>query len=168
MKHIIKTFIFLLVLAFLSSCGGSIDSVKNGTLAIDPSITVGDALDGYKYFDDIEWEEFTDSQGREIVEFKGIFDLDEFEGFSVFSQTITEENIEKIEDMDMVFTYKVQFAIDKSGKSFRLKDSVINMQGIHQKTNKLVNKDVNIDSIDTLKTIFNNKPVMEIVGLLIG
>src|SRR5262249_47942828 len=48
--------------------------VKNSYLPrIDKTITVGDALDTYKYFSRTEWKSHTTDQGRNIVEFVGIF-----------------------------------------------------------------------------------------------
>jgi len=38
--------------------GGNVNTVKNGTLNFDNSITVGEAFDNYKYFRKTKWEEF--------------------------------------------------------------------------------------------------------------
>ena len=52
-----------------------IDLVKNGILDFDKSITVGKALDNYRFFRSTAWKEFESDQGRNIVEFTGEFDL---------------------------------------------------------------------------------------------
>jgi len=63
----------LVVLVLFSACSESnTELVQNSILQdVDYSISIGDALDNYKYFTNTEWREFTTSQGREIVEFKG-------------------------------------------------------------------------------------------------
>jgi len=42
---------------------------------VNESLTIGEAFDGYKYFNDISWKEIKDDRGRNIVEFKGTIDL---------------------------------------------------------------------------------------------
>jgi hypothetical protein len=51
----------------------NIEFVKGSILDIDYSLSIGDALDNYKYFTSTEWKEFETSQGREVVEFKGYY-----------------------------------------------------------------------------------------------
>lgn len=53
----------------------NIEIVKNGYLDFDKSITVGRALDNYKFFKSTNWDEFESEQGRDIVEFNGEIDL---------------------------------------------------------------------------------------------
>ena len=53
--------------------GGDVSSVKNGVLGIDKSITVGQALDGNKYFKSKSWNAVKDEQGRRYVDFTGEF-----------------------------------------------------------------------------------------------
>jgi hypothetical protein len=73
-----KKLIAVVVIAF-AACGcsqlsgdiSSITVVKNSYLeSVDKSITIGQAFDGYKYFSEKEWTEFTTQQGRKIVQFK--------------------------------------------------------------------------------------------------
>ena len=59
-------------IVFFVGCESNTEIVKNSILAdVDYSISIGDALDNYKYFTNTEWREFKTSQGREVVEFKG-------------------------------------------------------------------------------------------------
>lgn len=53
----------------------NIEQVKNGYLEFDKSITLGDALDNYKFFKLTKWTEFESDQGRTIIEFTGDIDL---------------------------------------------------------------------------------------------
>jgi len=55
--------------------GGDIALVKKGYLNSDKSLTVGQAFDGYKYFSSKEWKAFKTEQGRRVVEFNGIMDM---------------------------------------------------------------------------------------------
>jgi len=67
-------FFFSCIVIFSSCSSSNTDFVKDSVLAdFDRSISIGDALDNYKYFTSSEWDEFTTSQGREIVEFKGYY-----------------------------------------------------------------------------------------------
>ncbi len=50
-----------------------IDTVKDGTLNFDNSITVGEAFDKYSYFTSTNWKNFETSNGRKIVEVTGDF-----------------------------------------------------------------------------------------------
>jgi hypothetical protein len=62
----------------LTSCNhfGNINTVKRSILSdIDHSISIGDALDKYKYFTKTTWEEFETDQGRRVVEFKGYYNM---------------------------------------------------------------------------------------------
>lgn len=52
---------------------GNVNLVKNGTLAVDTSITVGNAFDNYKYFDKTKWTDLKTANGRKIVQFEGLF-----------------------------------------------------------------------------------------------
>lgn len=52
-----------------------ISSVKNGTLEFDKSLTVGQAVDKYRYFKKTEWEELKEDNGRRVVQATGFFDI---------------------------------------------------------------------------------------------
>lgn len=54
------------------SCGSDpVDLVKNGILDFDKSVTVGNAIDGYKYFENVTWNTFKTDQGRVVVQVEG-------------------------------------------------------------------------------------------------
>jgi hypothetical protein len=55
--------------------GGDVALVKNGYLEFDKSITVGQAFEGYKFFTKKEWKAIKTEQGRKVIEFKGLLDL---------------------------------------------------------------------------------------------
>jgi hypothetical protein len=89
-----------------------IDLIKNGVLELDKTVTVGNALEGYKYFNKKEWKVVEDSQKRKSVEFYGTIDLP-----SVY------EGIEPKLKQDLLSTvndsvYYVKFNISADNKSF--------------------------------------------------
>ena len=75
-----KKIIFVLVVLSISICTGcsksnsDLNNVKNGNFAADNSITVGNALDHYKYFKSRDWKATVTEQGRHVVTFKGTYD----------------------------------------------------------------------------------------------
>lgn len=50
--------------------------VKSGRLEMDPSVTVGQALENYKFFNSVRWEGNVSPNGRRVVTFTGAYDLD--------------------------------------------------------------------------------------------
>jgi len=58
-----------------SKFGGDVELVKTGYLDYDKSISVGQAFDGYKYFSSKNWKTLKTEQGRRVVEFNGIMDM---------------------------------------------------------------------------------------------
>jgi len=69
----------LTMVTVLTGCdklgGGDVSLVKTGYLDFDKSTTVGQAFDGYKFFTKKEWKSYKTDQGRKVVEFKGLLDL---------------------------------------------------------------------------------------------
>ena len=49
--------------------GGNISTVKNGTFYAYPDVKIGKAFNDF--FNDPEWDSYTDNNGDEIVEFTG-------------------------------------------------------------------------------------------------
>ena len=70
---VIVLFVSCIIVYLFFTSDSNIDIVKDSVLLEDRSISVGEALDNYKYFTNTEWKEFTTSQGREVVEFKGYY-----------------------------------------------------------------------------------------------
>ena len=67
---------FLIIVFGLAACGVSPENrVKDGTLDLDKSITVGKAFESYSYFKKVVWSHYTDKQGREIVQVDAEFDI---------------------------------------------------------------------------------------------
>ncbi|WP_442765654.1 hypothetical protein [Sulfurospirillum cavolei] len=73
MKQISKVISIFITVLFLIGCSSNENIVKNGTLAFDKSITVGQAFDKYSYFSSTKWRSFKTDNGRQIVEVRGEF-----------------------------------------------------------------------------------------------
>ena len=54
--------------------GGDVDLVKNGILELDKSLTIGQAIDNYKYFKNTKWEIITTDNGKKVAQITGNFD----------------------------------------------------------------------------------------------
>jgi tetratricopeptide (TPR) repeat protein len=69
-----NVFLLALTVLFINACGiggigGDISKVKKGYLDFDKSITIGQAFEGYKYFDKKNWSALKDEQGRRYVNY---------------------------------------------------------------------------------------------------
>jgi hypothetical protein len=139
MKFVNVNVALLLSLFFaviLSGCGSNPeDAVKSGTLQIDPSVTVGDALNEYQYFGTKKWGSFKDTQKRQIVEFNGLLDFDKFAGSELQGMQLTADMLKKAKQKlgDGKLTYVAQFAVSKDGKTFNLKYSGIKIAGTNKR-----------------------------------
>jgi len=58
----------LAALALLCACTGPVDTAKEARLALDPSVTVAQALERYPYFKKITWSTYENKDGKRIVE----------------------------------------------------------------------------------------------------
>jgi hypothetical protein len=57
---------------------GDVSLVKNGTMEFDKSLTVGQALDKYKYFKSTKWEAVKTDNGRRLVNVVGDLDISRY------------------------------------------------------------------------------------------
>jgi len=72
---ILFLFLNLFIVSLTYGCSDNdIDKVKSGILGdIDKTTTVGKAVDGYQYFQNVKWKSATDKQGRRFVFFDAEF-----------------------------------------------------------------------------------------------
>lgn len=73
-NHILSTCILIVILTTILGCdkvknvaSGDVALVKNGTLEMDKSLTVGQAIDNYKFFKKTDWQSITTDNGRKII-----------------------------------------------------------------------------------------------------
>lgn len=174
MKAIMRLLAVSVFVVGLVGCGGSnpISLVKGGTLAIDESVSVGAALEGYKYFDKQAWSKIEDSQGRQIVEFRGHLDFDQFVGAELEGMKLTEDVVQKgkakLAEGHMDLTYVIQFAIGKDGETFEVKYSGLEMKGTNMDTGDSVSEDIPDEDLRTFQCIYSNQPEPATFVLLLG
>lgn len=70
----INIIIITLLMFSLIGCNSKINTIKDGTLELDNSITIGDAIDNYKHFSNVKWSNFTTDNKREVVEVYAVLD----------------------------------------------------------------------------------------------
>jgi hypothetical protein len=127
--------------------GGNINTVKDGTLNFDTSITVVEAFDNYKYFRKTKWEEFETDNKRSVVQVDGYF---------------TQEYLNLIK-RDKKFTFAkliIQFKINKND-TFEIAAIGFELTRTNGKTEKIdAGKDMNNRQLNNmLQEIYNNKPM---------
>ena len=150
---------FLVVLFCLTGCGSNpVDLVKKGTISLDMSITVEDALDRYDYFSSTSWTTFEDTQKRTIVEFRGVMDFDSYVNSTFAGIALSQEMISKARDTVTALIYIAQFAISKSDVTFSLRYSGLNILGTHMKTGEAVDKKMPDENRKMILAIYNNSP----------
>lgn len=129
----IRLSVLAIIIPFILNCGGAsgdISTVKNGTYGADRSVTVGNALDGYKFFTKKEWKSLSDPQKRRIIEFTGTLDVPaivklELEKLGKGNNISLYENLSNIMNKTNECSYYAQFVISADGKSFSLYKSGI-------------------------------------------
>jgi uncharacterized protein YecT (DUF1311 family) len=126
MKTRLIFMIFLLSFLVLIGCGGKdgnsinikqnkeIDGVKNGVLELDKTVTVGNALEGYKYFSKKEWRLVEDPQKRKTVEFLGTLDLASV--YEKLEPKLKENLLSTVNDC----VYYIKFNMSADNQSFSL------------------------------------------------
>jgi hypothetical protein len=170
MKNITHLILIIVTTLILTACGGDPKgTVKNGVLEFDTSVTVGDALDGYDYFKSTSWDTFETSQGRTVVEFNGVMNLDAYEGSSFEGMALTSDMIDKAKDTikELKLTYEAQFSISKSDDSFEVLYSGIKMTGKSIDNGEDADIDQSDDDRSGLASIYKNKPEMKTWGYLL-
>ena len=141
----------LFFIAVGSTGGHSIDIVKSGILRIDKSVTVGNAIDNYKYFSSTSWKEFEDDQKRNVVEFNGKIKTDAIVNSlsDDRAKKILDEIVARHPDFKNGALVRMQFLIDADSKSFKLGYSSVNFNG--QKTCE--------NKIDIIEDIYRNSMI---------
>lgn len=139
-----------------------VELVKAGFLPVDASVTVGDALDRYRYFGEINWKSFEDPQGRVIVEFSGTFEYEEFEEIEVDGVLVTSgpagDRKKTPDDEEMIFV--ARFVVTK--ETFELKSVGYLYMGFDEdgapvKTGETFEEDIS-ENLTTLKYIYDDQP----------
>jgi hypothetical protein len=129
----------------LTACGtaygNDVSLVKTGYLPLDQSVTVGNALDKYKYFKTTEWKSFITKKEQRIVEFNGIMDMGKLP--YNFGQSVAESIL-------------IQFVINNDNKSFNPSYMEFNCKTKEGKKFKDP-----VPAIDFFKYLYQDKPLFD-------
>ena len=125
-----------------SATGGDVSLVKGGTLEIDKSLTVGQAIDNYKYFKKTKWDLLKTENGKKIVTVVAAIDTDKHPSIN---------NKEGIKSAEMKFEFKINldntFEVGWCGLALEKMDG----------TNSTPADNVNLQMcLNDLKSIYNN------------
>lgn len=148
-----KIMIALAFIILLSGCGKDpVTLVKQGTLDIDKSVTIDNVSKGYKFFKNTEWNTFTDSQKRTIVQFKSLVDIDAYKDSKLQYFALSSDDIEYTKTLVKDIHYIAQFAINQDGKTFQVKYIGLDCVGINGKEASVPDQN---DSM--LKSLYKNQ-----------
>ena len=107
MKNIIGMILLITVSTIMFSCdklskvtGGDVALVKGGTLDIDKSLTVGQAVDNYKFFKKVKWEAIKTDNGKRLVQVNADIDTSK-------SPCINSEKTPAIKSLQMQFQFQI-------------------------------------------------------------
>ncbi len=124
-----------------------IDTVKDGTLNFDNSITVGEAFDKYSYFTSTNWKNFETSNGRKIVEVTGDFN-NEYIKLMGWTKQFAQASL------------TVQFKINKDD-TFEVSAIGFNVVGMNGETKEIdAGSGMSVLKLNNmLKELYNDKPL---------
>ncbi len=142
--------IFCMLITGILGCdkiiGGDVSMVKGGTLEFDKSLTVGQAIDNYKYFKKTGWEAIKTDNGRRVVNIKAMIDTDKH-------PTLNSKQNPNLKDAELQF----QFVINQD-KSFQLSwcgIAVTKTDGSKLEPEQNANL---LSCTNTLRKIYENSP----------
>lgn len=139
-----------------------IDLVKNGRMDFDKSVSIGQALENYKYYNKTVWTKSADPQGRTIVKFAGRIDFKSYLGTKVEERyrtsTLTANDISKAENQALEKDMKILHIIDFSIND----DNTFQIHRIHYASynSKLIQLGEDIEDANTasINAIYKNTP----------
>ncbi len=157
-----KSVMIFLVAVIMAGCSDPENLVKKGILLIDPSLTVGDALNNYRHFNKTEWKVFRDTRKRQFVEFSGKININGLVGTKDYNdRELTPDALKTFMNMygSACFTYNALFVISADGKTFNLARSIIKLTG------KKENEEVDCGD-EILRKIYNDEPQTSVSAYL--
>jgi hypothetical protein len=124
--------------------GSEVSLVKGGTLEIDKSLTVGQAMDNYKYFKKTTWDLVKTDNGKKIVTVIGMLDTEKHPAIN---------QKEGVKSAEMKFEFKINqdktFEVGWCGLAIEKNDGSKNTPA----------ENVNLQMcLNSLKSIYNNNP----------
>ena len=149
----IKTIFITIIMIFFIGCFNQdpIKIVKDGTMSIDESLTIGQAFDNWEECENNKWNSIVEKNGRNIVEFNCDLKNIKSEIKTLFdNNTITKNEFSLLDLKNAQF--KVRWAINTDKKSFKIDDIKITYLWMDD-----LEKTYNINPL-FLESIYKNKP----------
>ena len=149
----IKTIFITIVMIFFTGCFNQdpIKILKDGTMSIDESLTIGQAFDNWEECENNKWNSIVEKNGRNIVEFNCDLKNIKSEIKTLFdNNTITKNEFSLLDLKNAQF--KVRWAINTDKKSFKIDDIKITYLWMDD-----LEKTYNINPL-FLESIYKNKP----------
>jgi len=146
MRKLKLLIIGLFISLMITGCS-DVDTVKDGTLNFDNSITVGEAFDKYSYFTSTSWKNFETSNGRKIVEVTGDFN-NEYIKLMGWTKQFAQASL------------TVQFKINKDD-TFEVSAIGFNVVGMNGETKEIdAGSGMSVLQLNNmLKELYNDKPL---------
>ncbi len=138
-----KLMFYSLVMSFIlitTGCGSDVDTVKDGYLPFDTSMTVGEAFDNYEWFTSTEWTSFETTQKRKtikIVELKAMVDIHQFEPITEYIKKIKESYPKSYDFYSVDWWLTAQFTVDGNGNFELTYIEASNGCGFHQQRSNI-------------------------------
>lgn len=149
----IKTIFITIVMIFFTGCFNQdpIKILKDRTMSIDESLTIGQAFDNWEECENNKWNSIVEKNGRNIVEFNCDLKNIKSEIKTLFdNNTITKNEFSLLDLKNAQF--KVRWAINTDKKSFKIDDIKITYLWMDD-----LEKTYNINPL-FLESIYKNKP----------
>ena len=100
---------------------GNIDTVKNGTMSIDESLTIGQAFDNWNECENNKWDSIVEKNGRNIVVFSCTFKNIKSEINTLFQNNLIEKYNFSLLDLKNA-KFEIKWAINTDKKGFKVDD----------------------------------------------
>ncbi|MDN5053888.1 hypothetical protein [Aliarcobacter butzleri] len=149
----IKTIFITITMIFFIGCFNQdpIKIVRDGTMSIDESLTIGQAFDNWEECENNKWNSIVEKNGRNIVEFNCDLKNIKSEIKTLFdNNTITKNEFSLLDLKNAQF--KVRWAINTDKKSFKIDDIKITYLWMDD-----LEKTYDINPL-FLESIYKNKP----------
>jgi len=169
MKYFIAAMCLSLSLA-LSGCFQSeeesaLELVKNGYLDANKSATVGQMIEGYSYFDIVNWQYFKTDQGQKIVQATNTIDVwNNPKRYTPDPSFQTEDFLHFAKDFGLKFEHIIQFTLLPDDRfqllfqGYRVKVSPEHMDGMPSNMAYLINTSEAANE-KLLQSIYTNKSI---------
>lgn len=126
-EYVFKIIFTTILIVVFNGCfnTGNINTVKNGTMSIDESLTIGQAFDNWNECENNKWDSIVEKNGRNIVVFSCTFKNIKSEINTLFQNNqITKLEFSLLDLKNAKF--EIKWAINADKKSFKVDDIKVN------------------------------------------